>query len=66
MVTLPAIHRTILVNSATAFVLAALVAVTLHELAHTAAGLAFGLTPILSTTSVSYRSDGTPAQEVVA
>lgn len=49
--------RLLLANSAVAFVLAAIVAVTLHEGAHAAMGLARGLTPTLFSNAVSYEPE---------
>lgn len=58
-------RRGLTAASATAFVLAAIVSSTLHELAHAAAGLVQGLTPTVSPFSVDYVPDGTAAQQVV-
>ncbi|MET0692428.1 MAG: hypothetical protein ABWY56_00780 [Propionibacteriaceae bacterium] len=58
-------RRALLANSTLAFVLAAMVNDTLHELAHAVAGLAQGLTPTVSPFSVSYLPEGTDSQQIV-
>ncbi len=58
-------NKTFLANSTLAFVLAAIVNTTLHELAHAVAGLTQGLVPTLAPFSVSYTPEGTPGQQIV-
>ncbi len=58
-------RRALLAGSTLAFVLAAMVNDTLHELAHAVAGLAVGLTPTLSPFSVEYAPEGTVSQQVI-
>lgn len=57
--------RALLVNSTLAFVLAALVNDTLHELAHLAAALSQGLPATITPFSVDYGSAGTTRQQVL-
>lgn len=58
-------RRALLAGSTLAFVLAAMVNDTLHELAHAVAGLAVGLTPTLSPFSVEYEPQGTSSQQII-
>jgi hypothetical protein len=61
----PLTSRPALLNAAAAFVLATIVNVLLHELAHAVAGLAQGLTATLLPFSVNYAPPPSPAQEIV-
>lgn len=55
----------LLAGSTLAFVLAAMVNDTLHELAHAVAGIAVGLTPTVSPFSVEYEPEGTAHQQII-
>lgn len=57
--------RLLLATSTTALVLAAPVAITLHELAHAVTGLAVGLNPTLHSNFVDYDPEPDPARAIV-
>jgi hypothetical protein len=61
----PLTSRPALLNAAAAFVLATIVNVLLHELAHAVAGLAQGLTATLLPFSVNYAPTPSSGQEIV-
>lgn len=61
----PRAGRALTANATVAFVLGAMITSVVHELAHAVAGLAVGLTPVVSPFSVSYIPEGTPSQELV-
>jgi hypothetical protein len=56
--------RLLLVNSAVAYTIALMVMITLHELAHAAAGLAQGLRPTVYPNQVAYAVTGTAGQQL--
>jgi len=58
-------RRALWLASTVAFLLAAMVNDTLHELAHAAAGLVLGLKPTVSPFSVQFAPEGTRDQEVL-
>lgn len=65
MTTEPGRSRLLLTNSTVALVLAAIVAVTLHEASHAVAGLLRGTTPTLYPNAVSYAPDPSRTTQLV-